>query len=77
MKRLKTTSDFRAMLLLNELKEKGIFARVDSNTNSGLSAGFGTTGMAQVYVNEDDLTEAEVILTAFMERMDKEDGGAE
>ena len=74
MKRLKTTSDFRAMLLLNELKEKGIFARVDSNTNSGLSAGFGTTGMAQVFVNEDDLSEAEIILAAFMERMGKEEG---
>lgn len=73
MIRLKTTSDFRAMLLLNELKDKGIFARVDSNTNSGLSAGFGTTGMAQIYVNEADLTEAEVILAAFMERMTEEE----
>lgn len=73
MKRLKTTSDFRAMLLLNELKEKGIFARVDSNTNSGLSAGFGTTGMAQVFVNETDFAEAEIILTAFMQRMSQEE----
>lgn len=73
MIRLKTTSDFRALLLLNELKEKGIFARVDSNTNSGLSAGFGTTGMAQVYVNEDNLTEAQVVLAAFMDRMGQEE----
>lgn len=73
MIRLKTTSDFRALLLLNELKEKGIFARVDSNTNSGLSAGFGTTGMAQVYVNEDNLTEAKVVLAAFMDRMGQEE----
>jgi hypothetical protein len=73
MNRLKTTTDFRAMLLLNELKAKGIFARIDSNTNSGLSAGFGTTGMAQVFVNDDDLTEAQVILAAFMERMTQEE----
>ena len=72
MNRLKTTTDFRAMLLLNELKAKGIFARIDSNTNSGLSAGFGTTGMAQVLVNEADFTEAEIILAAFMERMTEE-----
>ncbi len=73
MIRLKTTSDFRAMLLLNELKEKEIFARVDSNTNSGLSAGFGTTGMAQIFVNEADLVEAQVILAAFMDRMGQEE----
>jgi hypothetical protein len=73
MKRLKTTSDFRAMLLLNELKEEGILARIDSNTNSGLSAGFGTTGMAQVFINEADFTKAEIILAAFMERMGQED----
>jgi hypothetical protein len=71
MKRLKTTSDFRALLLINELKEKGIFASINSNTNSGLSAGFGTTGMAQVFVN--DLVEAQVILGAFMERMSEEE----
>ena len=73
MIRLKTTSDFRAMLLLNELKVKGIFARVDSNTNSGLSAGFGTTGMAQVFVNDDDLAEAKIVLAAFMDRMAQEE----
>ena len=73
MKRLITTSDFRAMLLINELKEEGILARIDSNTNSGLSAGFGTTGMAQVFVNEVDFTKAEIILAAFMERMGQED----
>lgn len=73
MIRLKTTSDFRAMLLLNELKVKGIFARVDSNTNSGLSAGFGTTGMAQIFVNDDDLAEAKIVLAAFMDRMAQEE----
>jgi|GEM_PF-1933782 len=73
MKRLKTTSDFRAMLLLNELKEKEIFATINSNTNSGLSAGFGTSGMAQVFVNEEDFTEAQIILAAFMERMEPEE----
>jgi hypothetical protein len=73
MKRLKTTSDFRALLLINELKEKGIFASINSNTNSGLSAGFGTTGMAQVFVNETDFVEAQVILGAFMERMSEEE----
>jgi len=73
MKRLKTTSDFRAMLLLNELKEQGIFAKVNSNTNSGLSAGFGTSGMAQVFVNEGDLTKAQVTLKAFMDRMEQEE----
>jgi len=73
MIRLKTISDFRAMLLLNELKEKGIFAKVDSNTNSGLSAGFGTTGMAQVFVNETDLTEAQGVLNEFMDRITKEE----
>jgi hypothetical protein len=30
--------------------------------------------MAQVFVNEDDLSEAEIILAAFMERMGKEEG---
>lgn len=73
MIRLKTTTDFRALLLLNELKEKGIFARIDSNTNSGLSAGFGTTGMAQIFINEADLTDANLILKAFMERMSAEE----
>ena len=73
MIRLKTTSDFRAMLLLNELKVKGIFARVDSNTNTGLSAGFGTTGMAQIFVNDDDLAEAKIVLAAFMDRMAQEE----
>jgi hypothetical protein len=73
MKRLTTTSDFRALLLIDELKIKGIVARIDSKTNSGLSAGFGTTGLAQVYVNENDFESATTVLNAFMQRMQEEE----
>ncbi|MFK8045158.1 MAG: hypothetical protein AB8B72_06670 [Crocinitomicaceae bacterium] len=57
-----------ASFLKTELLDAGILAQEKSDTNSALTAGFGTSGHAQVYVDGAKFDEAQSITTAFEER---------
>jgi len=57
-----------ASFLKTELLDAGVLAQEKSDTNSALTAGFGTSGHAQVYVDSAKFDEAQVIVKAFEER---------
>ena len=70
--RVWTGRDLLAGFLKQELEDKGITVEVKSQTASGLAAGFGTTGMARVYVPNEQLEKAVPLVTAFDERQQEE-----
>ena len=57
-----------ASFLKTELLDAGILAQEQSDTNSALSAGFGSSGFAQVFADGAKLEEAQTIVEAFEKR---------
>jgi hypothetical protein len=57
-----------ASFLKTELIDAGILAQEKSDTNSALTAGFGSSGFAQVFVDGTKLNEAQNIVEAFKKR---------
>ncbi len=57
-----------ASFLKTELIDAGILAQEKSDTNSALTAGFGSSGFAQVFADGNKLDEAQTIVKAFEKR---------
>jgi len=57
-----------ASFLKTELLDTGILAQEKSDTNSALTAGFGSNGFAQVFIDGSKLDEAQRIVEAFKKR---------
>ncbi|MFK8039000.1 MAG: hypothetical protein AB8B74_11965 [Crocinitomicaceae bacterium] len=57
-----------ASFLKTELLDSGILAQEKSDTNSALTAGFGSSGFAQVLVDGSKLDQAQPIVDAFEKR---------
>lgn len=68
--RVYTGSDLRATLLKNELEAIGIHAEVQSNKDAGLHAGFGPSGVSQVFVRAEDASKVLEIVDNFKEKME-------
>ena len=67
--RVYTGSDFSASLLQAEIENLGVKAQVKSDRTAGLNAGFGSSGFAQVLVNENDTVKVKATVEEFMEKM--------
>ncbi len=66
-----TGRDFLADLLRAELEDNSIHTQLKSQTTSGLMAGFGTSGMARVFVESDKLDSAKGIVEEFEHRQEE------
>ena len=57
-----------ASFLKTELLDAGILAQEKGDTNSALTAGFGSSGFAQVFVDGSKFDDAQEIVQAFEKR---------
>lgn len=57
-----------ASFLKTELLDADILAQEKGDTNSALTAGFGSSGFAQVFVDASKLDQAQTIVEAFEKR---------
>lgn len=62
---LHTDRDFLINLLKGQLEAQGVFVYVKSETNSALTAGFGSSGMAQIFVKSEQKEVSNKILEEF------------
>jgi hypothetical protein len=68
--RVWTGRDLLAGFLKTELEENNLMVEIKSQTESGLAAGFGTTGLARVFVPEDQVEVAAPIVEEFEARQE-------